>query len=194
MDPGARHLVWEVLRPEGVHDEYDLPATLFSTHYMDEASKLGTRIGIMIDGELITTGTLDRLQERYCNSYFVEIALEQGAPPDLEDDVVNCFVKDGGMEDTTVYESLSYHIKLQVPFSSHTGHGDTTQLAKIFELLESHKTKLHIKFYSVAQMSLEQIFIDLSRKQFDAEESYRVAQEESNSRRRLSSRMSSRRI
>jgi ABC-type multidrug transport system ATPase subunit len=207
MDPGARHLVWEALQPDRVHEDYELPATLFSTHYMDEASKLGTRIGIMIDGELVTTGTLDRLQERYCNSYFVEIALQPDAPSEdpssLEDDLVAAFASQG-MVNTSVYESFPYHLKLQVLFivvadptttasSTHTntGGGDkiTTitplrQLANIFQLLETNKHKLHIKFYSVAQMNLEQIFIDLSRQQFLMED----AEEASSSRRVTSHR------
>ena len=190
IDPGARKLVLNALRHDAVDEDYDTPAILYSTHYLDEAEKLGTRIGIMIDGELIATGTLDRLHERYCNSYFVEIAMEPGSTDDnVEDGIVDAFVSKG-MADTTVYESLSYHLKLQVPFVDHTSasRGDRIrQLASIFELLESNKGKLGIKFYSVAQMNLEQIFVDLSKKQFEAEESFRAVQEQHQSSRRLSS-------
>jgi hypothetical protein len=70
----------------------------------------------------------------------------------------------------SVYESLPYHIKLQVDITDSTREKGTLQLAAIFMLLESKKTKLHIKFYSVAKMNLEQIFINLSRKQFEANE------------------------
>jgi ABC-type multidrug transport system ATPase subunit len=220
MDPGARHLVWEALQPDHrvMQDDddsyYELPATLFSTHYMDEASKLGTRIGIMMDGELVTTGTLDRLHERYCNSYFVEIALQQDAPSSdsyslFEEDVVATFASHG-MVHTSVYESFPYHLKLQVPFlvasdptttpathdtttttggeGNNNNNNNTTtattnlrQLATIFQLLETNKGRLHIKFYSVAQMNLEQIFIDLSRQQFRRMEEEEDAQEFSSS-------------
>jgi hypothetical protein len=64
---------------------------------------------------------------------------------------------------------LPYHFKLQVPFQD--GNNHLEQLASIFGVLETHQNELHIKFYSVARMNLEQIFIDLSRKQFAAEES-----------------------
>ena len=171
MDPGARHLVWNVLKPDMVHKEYDLPAILLSTHYMDEATKLGTRIGIMIDGELATTGSLDRLQDRYCTSYFVELSLEADADPERgEQEVVETFAAHGMLAD--LYESLPYHFKLQVPFVE--GQNSTSQLASIFGLLESNRQALRIKFYSVAQMNLEQIFIDLSRKQFAVEETARA--------------------
>ena len=58
LDPGARRLIWDVLKPPMEHSAYDLPAILLSSHYMDECQQLGTRIGIQIDGQFITTGTI----------------------------------------------------------------------------------------------------------------------------------------
>jgi ABC-type multidrug transport system ATPase subunit len=135
---------------------------------MDEASELGDRIGIFIDGEIVSTGSLSALRAEYCKSYFVEIALQSTAPDDAQDKTFETFSSNGMPAE--VYESLPYHFKLQVPFQS---ENRLEQLASLFELLESHRQELHIKFYSVAQMSLEQIFIDLSRRQFAAEESTR---------------------
>lgn len=169
MDPSARHLVWGVLKPESGRDGYDLPAILLSTHYMDEAAKLGTRIGILIDGELVSTGSLASLQARYCNSFFVEIALTEQAADTAQDDILDAF-ENKGMT-VNVYEALPYQFKLKVPFEDGNDHLD--QLASIFDLLQTRQEELYIKFYSVAQMNLEQIFIDLSRKQFAAEEEIR---------------------
>jgi ABC-type multidrug transport system ATPase subunit len=106
VDPSARHLIWGILQPDMVHETYDLPAILLSTHYMDEAAALASRIGIMIDGELVTTGSLYRLQERYCNSYFVEIALQQAAPSNSDDEIIGAFHSQG--MDANIYESLAY--------------------------------------------------------------------------------------
>jgi ABC-type proline/glycine betaine transport system ATPase subunit len=38
-----------------VHETYDLPAIILSTHHMDKAAALAPRIIIMIEGELLTT-------------------------------------------------------------------------------------------------------------------------------------------
>jgi ABC-type multidrug transport system ATPase subunit len=178
MDPSARHLVWQVLKPE-IRDGYDLPAILFSTHYMDEATSLGTRIGILIDGELVSTGSLASLQNRYCNAFFVEIALTEEAPDvgDAQDSVLNTFESKGMVAET--YEALPYQFKLKVPFE---GDDHLEQLASIFDLLETNHEALHIKYYSVAQMNLEQIFIDLSRKQTAAEEEIRSTRNLSSTR------------
>jgi ABC-type multidrug transport system ATPase subunit len=167
LDPAARRLIWDVLKPDIAQDGYDIPAILLSSHYMDECQELGTRIGIMIDGELATTGSLNRLQELYCTSYFVEISLQAHTGEDAEEHVLDAF--DARKMSAKVYESLPYHFKLQVFFVEGAKHDDTQQLAQIFDLLETRKDELGIKFYAVALMNLEQIFIDLSRKQFDAD-------------------------
>jgi ABC-type multidrug transport system ATPase subunit len=174
VDPGARHLIWGVLQPDLISETYSLPAILLSTHYMDEAAKLASRIGIMINGEMVVSGSLDRLQERYCGSYFIEIALDEDAADSVEEDTVSAF-KSKGME-ATIYESIPFNFKLQVPFLHESEANDSSriqQLISIFGLLETKKSELRIKFYSVAQMNLEQIFIDLSRQQFDEDESLR---------------------
>merc|ERR1711933_26942 len=173
LDPGARRLIWDLLKPPVSHEgEYDIPAILLSSHYMDECQELGTRIGIMIDGEVSTTGSLERLQERFCDSYFVELSMQTTVDDTTNnEDAILAAFEHHKMPDTTVYESLPYHLKLQVPFVTKPMVG-TEQLSSIFELLESNKDALGIKFYSVTMMNLEQIFIDLSRKQFQVNETF----------------------
>jgi len=169
MDPGARHLVWEVLKPKFLHDDYDLPALLLSSHYMDECQTLGDTIAIMIDGEIATAGSLSHLQRKYCTSYFVEISLDPDAVQETVDKsegaVLSTFEKHN--LEAIVYESLPYRFKLQIPFRQENHEG---QLADIFGVLEQNKADLGIKFYSVEQMNLEKIFIDLSKKQFEKSE------------------------
>jgi ABC-type multidrug transport system ATPase subunit len=118
----------------------------------------------LIDGEIVATGTLNRLKELFCTSYFVEIVLEPHVGEDAEEKVIIVF-ENQGMEAES-YESLPYRFKLKVPFFDGQSHDDTSRLAAIFKLLEENKQLLGIKFYSVAPMNLEQIFIDLSKKQF----------------------------
>lgn len=163
VDPGARRRIWDVLKPPTTHGDFDIPATILSSHYMDECQELGTRIGILIDGKIVATGSLKRLNELFCTSFFVEISLEPNAAEDAEEKIIEMFNSKMAAES---YESLPYRCKLKVPFLD-DGKDTTKQLADIFDLLESNKESAGIKFYSVAPMNLEQIFIDLSRKQFD---------------------------
>jgi len=165
MSPDARHVVWEVLKAKPAMRQA-MPAILLSTHYMDEASALGTRIGIVVDGALVATGTLSDLQEKYCHSFFVEMTLEHDAPNTAQEQVLAAF----SSHDMTAefYELYPHRFKMKVPFTGDDNR--TAQLAKIFTLLETNKLTLKIRFYSVAHMNLEQIFIDLCRKQLEADE------------------------
>merc|ERR1712176_19872 len=164
VDPGARREIWEILKPSSNHDNFIVPAIILSSHYMDECQELGTRIGILIDGEIVATGNLSRLHELFCTSYFVEISLESHVGVDAEQNVIDIFEKHHMTAES--YETIPYRLKFRVPFVEDLGRNDTKQLASIFKLLEENKQSIGIKFYSVAPMNLEQIFIDLSRKQF----------------------------
>lgn len=115
-----------------------------------------------IDGELVTCGTLPYLENKYCTSHFVEINTVGSAN---QDEVVKAFVAEG--LDAIVYEALPYRFKIQIPFNESSPQH---QLASIFDLLERKKAELNIKFYSVCKMNLEKVFIDLSRRQFEANE------------------------
>eukprot|EP00526_Cylindrotheca_closterium_P003041 CAMPEP_0113643644 /NCGR_PEP_ID=MMETSP0017_2-20120614/22957_1 /TAXON_ID=2856 /ORGANISM="Cylindrotheca closterium" /LENGTH=1596 /DNA_ID=CAMNT_0000555187 /DNA_START=143 /DNA_END=4933 /DNA_ORIENTATION=+ /assembly_acc=CAM_ASM_000147 len=170
VDPGARRKIWDVLKPQSPHSDFDIPATILSSHYMDECQELGTRIGILIDGKISATGSLKRLQELFCTSYFVEISLMPHANEDAEDKIIEVF--EGRDMRAESYESLPYRFKLKVPFVNGAGNDTTQQLASIFDLLEKNKEKQGIKFYSVAPMNLEQIFIDLSRKQYEVDANF----------------------
>jgi len=167
VDPGARRKIWDVLKPQSPHSDFDIPATILSSHYMDECQELGTRIGILIDGKISATGSLKRLEELFCTSYFVEISLMPHAQENAEDKIIKVFESHDMHAES--YESLPYRFKLRVPFVNGAGNDTTQQLATIFDLLEKNKEKEGIKFYSVAPMNLEQIFIDLSRKQYEAD-------------------------
>jgi ABC-type multidrug transport system ATPase subunit len=170
LDPGARHLVWKILKPDRQNLGYDLPAILLSSHYMDECQELGTRIGIMIDGEIVSTGSLKELYSLYCTSFFVEVSFESSADDSLSEELIVKAFESTGME-ASIYESLPFHVKLQISMNGGVSlHDNTEQLADIFRLLESKKVGLAIRFYSVARMNLEQIFINLSRKQFQVDE------------------------
>ena len=59
LDPVARETVWQHIRR--LRDSFD--TTIFmTTHYMDEAEALCTRMGILRAGKLVACGTLDELR------------------------------------------------------------------------------------------------------------------------------------
>eukprot|EP00934_Nitzschia_sp_Nitz4_P004854 Nitzschia sp. Nitz4//scaffold351_size16537//459//7245//NITZ4_008851-RA/size16537-augustus-gene-0.0-mRNA-1//1//CDS//3329548881//4844//frame0 len=134
LDPAARRLIWDVLKPINQRS-YDIPAILLSTHYMEEAEMLGNRIGIMIDGEFAATGSLGRLYNRFCTSFFVDVSFRPKPEHNsMEGEMTETF-RSQGMS-CRVYESLPHHLKLQIPFSNSGGDPENIgQLAKIFETM-----------------------------------------------------------
>jgi len=61
LDPKARHGVWRLI--EGLHER---GKTVFlTTHYMEEAEALATRVGIINGGSIVALDTTDQLIEQY---------------------------------------------------------------------------------------------------------------------------------
>ena len=162
VDPVARRSLWTVLKPS---DEkrllLDMPATLLSTHYMEEGENLATRIGIQIDGQLVTSGSLTRLKEKYCQANFLEATFTQDAPDGAEE-ALFYFLKQQEELKPQMQESLMGRVKIQFPVQSNKS---VVQLAILFDLIETNKADLHIEFYNLCSQSLEQIFIDLCKLQ-----------------------------
>ncbi len=59
LDPQSRNKVWEYLRK--IRAEYDM-TILLTTHYMDEAEELASRIAIMDRGRIVAMGSSEELK------------------------------------------------------------------------------------------------------------------------------------
>ena len=117
-----------------------------------------------IDGEIVTAGSLPYLTQKYCTSYFVEICTTGS---DKHEEIVAAFVNHG--LEASVYGALPFRFKIQIPFNEDSPN---SQLASIFEFLEREKASLGIRFYNVCKFNLEKAFIDLSRRQFEANQAF----------------------
>lgn len=75
-DPGSRRAVWTLIErlKEG-------RCIILTTHSMIEADTLGTRVGIMADGELAAVGNPLRLKNRYGQGYRLSVVAPKEAVP-----------------------------------------------------------------------------------------------------------------
>lgn len=70
VDPVARRKVWKAMRYEGENS-----ALLLTTHTMEEAESLATKIGIMARGKLKCFGSLQQIQQTYGSGFEIEMNL-----------------------------------------------------------------------------------------------------------------------
>lgn len=60
MDPISRQLIWNVLK------KYNRNSTIIlSTHYLDEAERLGNQLLLLKEGEVIYKGGMTEMKEKY---------------------------------------------------------------------------------------------------------------------------------
>ena len=156
---------------------------MLTTHSMEEADALCTRIGIMVNGELKSLGTPQELKHMYGGGYRVIVRLhEQSAgdgPGELlqvleneyngEDDKEEGKVglsgssKDSSDGGSSLQTSASSVVSFVATNSSKTLkifniQREDIQLGRLFELLESKREEFGIMDYSVSQTTMEEVF------------------------------------
>lgn len=63
MDPGARRQLWDVITKVSTEDQQT--AVILTTHSMEEAEAVCTRIAIMVHGRLRCIGSAQHLKAKY---------------------------------------------------------------------------------------------------------------------------------
>jgi ABC-2 type transport system ATP-binding protein len=73
MDPQSRHAVWDFIRELERKDK----TIILTTHYMEEAQELCSRVGIIDQGKLIAIGApkqlMDKFQAKNLEEVFIEL-------------------------------------------------------------------------------------------------------------------------
>jgi len=80
LDPQARLALWEILREMHAQGR----TIVFTTHYMDEADRLGDRLAIVDKGKLLALDTPARLKEQAPGGTLVQLTLDGPAAPVVE--------------------------------------------------------------------------------------------------------------
>ncbi|KAJ8755578.1 hypothetical protein K2173_022157 [Erythroxylum novogranatense] len=82
MDPIAKRFMWEVI--SRLSTRQGKTAVILTTHSMNEAQALCTRIGIMVGGRLRCIGSPQHLKTRFGNHLELEVKPSEISPLDLE--------------------------------------------------------------------------------------------------------------
>ncbi|AXK40242.1 ATP-binding cassette domain-containing protein [Crenobacter cavernae] len=76
LDPQARHLIWQRLRQLMQQGK----TLVLTSHFMDEAERLATRLAVLDNGQLIAEGSPRSLIERHIEPDVVEIYGDNAVP------------------------------------------------------------------------------------------------------------------
>jgi ATP-binding cassette, subfamily A (ABC1), member 3 len=80
MDPVSRRFMWDVIA--GVRARQS--SVILTTHSMEEAEALCTRIGIMVNGQLQCLGTTQHLKSKYGTGFEVEVKTAMPSAQELD--------------------------------------------------------------------------------------------------------------
>lgn len=170
MDPKSKRFLWNSILASFKGER----SAILTTHSMEEADALCSRIGILVQGGLRCVGAIQHLKNKYGGGYTLEMKLkhrdssavlrEIGAPPghfqqstSMMEEV--CTMVKQTFPNAVLDEQFEEHLTYKVP------QHDISSLANCFEMLEKTKTEGLLEEYALSQTTLEQVFLKFARQQ-----------------------------
>ena len=189
VDPVARRALWRFLNRvrsgDGGGGGDDVEAgrreaactVLLTTHYMDEADRLGSRIGIMSRGQLACLGTSQDLKTRYGAGY--ELQLKGPAEGgDVGEAIAFVEERVGAGRAEVVERPAQNFAKMRLREVGVAGAG--VAVPDLLEALQGAAGRLGLAAFTLSQSTLEQIFLRVAKAEAEAdrEAERREAEEE----------------
>eukprot|EP01105_Mastigella_eilhardi_P023001 TRINITY_DN5750_c0_g1_i2.p1 TRINITY_DN5750_c0_g1~~TRINITY_DN5750_c0_g1_i2.p1 ORF type:complete len:1644 (-),score=438.19 TRINITY_DN5750_c0_g1_i2:58-4989(-) len=150
MDPVTRRGLWSVVQREREHGR----VVVLTTHSMEEAEKLCTKLAIIVKGRLQCLGTVQHLKNKFGGGYRITLEQAHSAMNAACELVIQQLFPDGTA-------------KLLVQFMNRWTYSVARidSLSAVFLALEQAKAAGAIVTYSVSQTSLEEVFLHLATQQ-----------------------------
>ncbi|XP_054155627.1 cholesterol transporter ABCA5-like [Oppia nitens] len=157
MDPKAKRFLWSTIL--STFERNTDRSAVLTTHSMEEADALCTRLAIMIKGVVRCIGSVQHLKNKYGAGYVLEIKW-----------VSNTTDHTFGQKLKQTIESFFTNISLKEEYNNRLIYDIPQQsvqsLSKIFSFLENLRQSMSsIEEYSFSQKTIEQIFIDFAKEQ-----------------------------
>uniref|UniRef100_A0A0U9HSF2 Putative ABCA protein n=1 Tax=Chrysomela populi TaxID=154003 RepID=A0A0U9HSF2_CHRPP len=153
MDPRSKRFLWDTILASFQGSR----GAILTTHSMEEADALCSRVGIMVKGELRCLGSTQHLKNLYGAGYTLEMKLGgEESTPTTEGGDRHARLREfvfGLFPDAAHLESFADRLVFSVPQHS------VPSLADCFSQLEKAKVELDIEEYSFSQTTLEQVFL-----------------------------------
>lgn len=153
VDPQARRQIWNAIRK--IRDNHRLSSSIVLTsHSMDECEALCTRIGIMVNGQFQCIGPVQHLKNKFSKGFILTLKTGLSDANKLEDlklKILKVF-KNAELKENYL-DIMTFYLKnMEMKYS------------KIFKILSEIKGKFDVNDYTLTQMSLEHVFLNISHK------------------------------
>ena len=159
MDITSRRNLWEILKKI-----IEKRIIILTTHYMEEASVLGNRIGIMAEGVLKCIGTPLFLIEKYGKYLSINVYKESNAN---NNEIINFFKSKAEGVET---EILTQEILIRIPKNKPNSDKKNIDIQSFFTELDNKIKSLKIKSYSASMPTLEDVFLNVGSVRMEEEE------------------------
>lgn len=145
LDPGNRRGLWQVI--EKIRENRCL---LLTTHSMEEAEALCTRIAIQSLGRMKTIGTQHQLKRKYGTFYKIEFITEEDRHQDVQRLLVNVNANPELIEKNST--AVTFKVSKEV------------NLSALVKVIEAQRKPMHIKNWGFSESNLEDIFLTIVMK------------------------------
>jgi ABC-type multidrug transport system ATPase subunit len=159
MDPVTRRSVWDMIQKAKVGR-----VIMLTTHSMEEADILGDRVAVMSHGHIQALGTPLALKRKFGVGFSMTVFLDK-TNPNAAADTIALFK--GEIPSIEVNKQVDQAIKFKVPIAD-----DDPKLVPFFKTLEENKERCGIKDFSVGLATLEEVFLELSRRDLLSADDY----------------------
>jgi len=162
VDAAAKRHLWKVIKLRMQEQ-----TVILTTHSMEEAEALCDRIAIQVKGQLRCLGSPQHIKQKYGSGYTVEVYMDsrltRAERTEAQHGLVTFLTQKISHEVALVEEHASRYLFKLPPL----GPGHAVTLGKVFTAIQENQVRLHIADYSIAQPSLEQVFVRFAREQED---------------------------
>ncbi|PVU87965.1 hypothetical protein BB561_006096 [Smittium simulii] len=142
LDPEVRRSVWDL-----ISSNKKGRTLVITTHSMEEAEVLCSRIGIMADGIMRCIGSDLRLKQLYGSGFLVSIACPQKFLPGAKEFIESILPSNAKKVDNFI-NAASWEFKPEPEFITH-----------LYKIISSKAKDFHIVDWGINQTSLDEVFL-----------------------------------
>lgn len=157
MDPASKRLVWTCISEAVIAGR----SIVLTSHSMEECEALCSRLTVMVNGQFYCLGPLQHLKNKFSQGYTLIVKCKSGVDRDNDVIKIKNYITDN-FNDSRLIES---YLGISTFYINDVG----LPWWKIFDIMEEARKQFPIEDYSVAQTTLEQVFLQFTRMQGNTE-------------------------